>query len=72
MTIADTSQLSPPACAVWSVGDFDTVTAVLSRARDHCPDKVFVDFGGDTYTYAVCHEQPARSNGTAGRLRAAK
>ncbi|QLL09804.1 AMP-binding protein [Mycobacterium vicinigordonae] len=52
MTIADTSHVSAPACAVWSVGDFDTVTAVLSRAREHSPDKVFVDFGGERHTYS--------------------
>jgi crotonobetaine/carnitine-CoA ligase len=38
--------------AVWSAGHTDTVTQVLSRAVEQSPDKIFLDFAGETYTYA--------------------
>lgn len=37
---------------VWSPTRTDTVTAVLARAAEESPDKVYLDFAGDTYTYA--------------------
>ncbi len=40
---------APP---VWAPGQADTVTAVLSRAVEESPDKVFLDFAGEKYTYA--------------------
>jgi crotonobetaine/carnitine-CoA ligase len=36
---------------VWSVGELDTVTGVLSRAVAESPDELFLDFTGLTYTY---------------------
>lgn len=37
---------------VWSAGTQDTVTAALSRAAAAFAERVFLDFTGDTYTYA--------------------
>lgn len=36
----------------WHLGQQDTVIDALDRAVAAWPDKVFLDFGGDTYTYA--------------------
>lgn len=36
----------------WQAGEQDTVNAVLTRARDGFGDRIFLDFIGDTYTYA--------------------
>lgn len=58
MTIAATSADSPVHTAtadppsVWAPGQPDTVTAVLSRAVEQSPDKIFLDFAGETYTYS--------------------
>jgi crotonobetaine/carnitine-CoA ligase len=38
---------------VWGSGTADTVISVLARAVEECPDKVYLDFAGATYTYAV-------------------
>lgn len=35
----------------WSVGEQDTVIAALERAVAKHPDRILLDFGGDTYTY---------------------
>lgn len=40
---------APP---VWTPGNMDTVTNVLSRAVEQSPDTVFLDFAGDMYTYS--------------------
>src|SRR5438128_420698 len=37
---------------VWSVGDLDTATAVLSRAVAQSPGSMFLDFAGEHITYA--------------------
>jgi crotonobetaine/carnitine-CoA ligase len=37
---------------VWTPGRADTVTAVLSRAVEQTPDKVYLDFSGTRYTYS--------------------
>jgi crotonobetaine/carnitine-CoA ligase len=44
-----TGEIEAPA---WTTGHADTVTAVLSRALDHAPDKVFLDFAGEQFTYS--------------------
>jgi carnitine-CoA ligase len=44
-----TAKGAPP---VWAPGQTDTVTAVLSRAVEQSPDKAFLDFTGETYTYS--------------------
>lgn len=36
----------------WSVGEQDTVIAALDRAVAAHPDRILLDFGGDTYSYA--------------------
>ena len=38
--------------AVWAPGKPDTITAVLARAVEQSPDRVFLDFSGETYSYA--------------------
>ena len=58
MTIAATSAdlpaqgAQPDAPPVWTPGQADTVTAVLSRAVEESPDKAFLDFAGQTYSYS--------------------
>jgi len=42
---------SDAAPLVWTAGQTDTVTAVLSRAVEQSPDKMFLDFAGTHYTY---------------------
>ena len=37
---------------LWKVGKQDTVNAVLERAAEEFGDRIFLDFTGDTYTYA--------------------
>jgi len=53
---------------VWAAGHPDTVTAVLSRAVEQSPDKVFLDFAGDTYTYAQVWELSLRRAAGLGKL----
>lgn len=45
----DAESVGPP---VWAPGHPDTVTAVLARAVEQAPDKVFLDFTGEQYTYS--------------------
>ncbi|MDT5145189.1 MAG: carnitine-CoA ligase [Mycobacterium sp.] len=59
MTIAATSTDAPVGggpqsgeLTAWLAGHSDTVSRVLSRANEHSPDKVFLDFAGDKYTYS--------------------
>jgi crotonobetaine/carnitine-CoA ligase len=40
---------APP---VWGPGRADTVIAVLARAAEQCPTRTYLDFTGETYTYA--------------------
>lgn len=49
VTSADGKQDDPQP---WSPGHPDTVTAILERGRNECPDRVFLDFTGEHYTYA--------------------
>jgi len=49
MTAGGVEHPTPP---VWGPGNPDTVTAVLARAVDTCPDRTFLDFSGTTYSYA--------------------
>ena len=37
----------------WRQGEQDTVTAILARAVQAYPDKVFLDFTGELHTYAA-------------------
>jgi crotonobetaine/carnitine-CoA ligase len=53
---------------VWAPGHADTVTGVLSRAVEQSPDKVFLDFGGDTFTYAQVWELSLRRAAGLERL----
>ncbi|VBA46014.1 Long-chain-fatty-acid--CoA ligase [Mycobacterium innocens] len=51
------SSLSPTVAngesfAVWAPGKPDVITAVLARAVEQAPDTVFLDFSGETYSYA--------------------
>ena len=52
MTIAANSPARAGTPPVWTPGQSDTVTAVLCRAVDQTPDKVFLDFAGQTHTYS--------------------
>ena len=58
MTVAATSadapavRAQPGAPPVWAPGQPDTVIAVLSRAVERSPDKLFLDFAGEGYTYS--------------------
>jgi crotonobetaine/carnitine-CoA ligase len=38
--------------SVWASGQADTVIAVLTRGVEQCPDKIFLDFTGELYSYA--------------------
>lgn len=42
---------------LWQAGQQDTVNAVLKRANDEFADRVFLDFVGETYTYAEVVER---------------
>jgi crotonobetaine/carnitine-CoA ligase len=56
-----------PDAPVWTPGRSDTVTAVLSRALEQTPDKVYLDFSGVSYTYAQVWELALRrAAGLAG------
>ena len=46
--------------AVWSAGRPDTVTAILSRALQAVPDKVFLDFTGEQHSYSRVWELSLR------------
>lgn len=58
----------PSAPPVWAPGQADTVTAVLSRAVQQSPDKVFLDFAGQTYTYLQVWELSLRRAAGLERL----
>jgi carnitine-CoA ligase len=61
VTIAATPAEAPAESArVWTPGQAGTVTAVLSRAVEQSPDKVFLDFAGETYTYSQVWELSLR------------
>lgn len=45
---------------MWAAGQADTVTGVLSRTVEQSPDKVFLDFAGEKYTYKVVWELSLR------------
>ncbi len=63
MTMAATSAGAPNCSGeppVWAAGHADTVVAVLSRAVEQSPDKVFLDFAGETYSYARVWELSLR------------
>jgi len=49
LSATDAQSVVPP---VWAPGQADTVTAVLARAVEESPDKAFLDFVGETYTYS--------------------
>ncbi len=74
MTIAATSTDLPStsvrsgASPVWAPGQSDTVTAVLARAVEESPDKVFLDFAGQTYTYSEVWDLSLRCAAGLGRL----
>ena len=51
---------------VWSTGELDTVTQVLSRAVAQCPDDPFMDFSGEVITYGdLWHRSRQRAAGLA-------
>jgi len=56
---------APP---VWAAGHTDTVTGALSRAVEQSPDKVFLDFAGDKYTYSRVWELSLRRAAGLSRL----
>lgn len=74
MTIAATpagvpatrTQSGPP--PVWAPGQPDTVIAVLSRAVERSPDKVFLDFAGESYTYSQVWDLSLRRAAGFGHL----
>jgi carnitine-CoA ligase len=74
VTIAATSTALPATSAqsgaspVWAPGQADTVTAVLARAVEESPDKVFLDFAGQTYTYAEVWDLSLRRAAGLDRL----
>ena len=45
---------------VWSAGIEDSVPAGLQRAVEAHPDRVFLDFGGETHTYGDIERESAR------------
>ena len=53
---------------MWAAGHAATVTTVLSRAVEQSPDKVFVDFSGDTHTYAQVWDLSLRRAAGLGQL----
>ncbi|MFP6850476.1 MAG: ATP-dependent acyl-CoA ligase [Pseudomonas sp.] len=44
----------------WHLGEQDTVTAAITRATAEFADRVFLDFSGDTYTYAEIDRESTR------------
>ena len=56
---------TPP---VWAPGHADTVIAVLSRATERSPGKVFLDFAGNKYTYSQVWELSLRRAAGLDRL----
>jgi crotonobetaine/carnitine-CoA ligase len=62
---AESAQSGAP---VWAPGRADTVTTVLARAVEQSPDKVFLDFAGETYTYAEVWDLSLRRAAGLGRL----
>jgi crotonobetaine/carnitine-CoA ligase len=66
VTLAATSAEVPAkgaqsgAAPVWAPGHSDTVTAVLSRAVEQSPDKLFLDFAGERHTYSQVWEVSLR------------
>ena len=53
---------------MWSSTRTDTVTAVLARAVDESPDKVYLDFSGETYTYAQVWDRSLERAGALAGL----
>lgn len=50
----------------WSAGQQDTINAVLRRAVENFPERTFIEFLGDKYTYAEVSERACRlANGLA-------
>lgn len=45
---------------VWQAGTQDTVTAAVARATALFADRIFLDFGGDKYTYAEVDRESTR------------
>ena len=44
----------------WSAGIEDSVPAALARAVEQHPDRLFLDFGGETHTYGAVEQETAR------------
>jgi carnitine-CoA ligase len=68
ITAASADSAAKGAPPVWAPGQLDTVTAVLSRAVEQSPDKVFLDFAGETYTYSQVWDLSLRRAAALDRL----
>ena len=68
ITAASTDLAATGEPPVWAPGQAGTVTAVLSRAVEQSPGKVFLDFAGETYTYSQIWELSLRRAAGLDRL----
>src|ERR1700761_7917177 len=54
--------------SLWETGDSDTVVSVLARAAARWPERLYLDFSGETYTFGEIEAAARRMEMRLSRL----